>query len=193
MIEQTGTKPAPGKLRLIQTFVNSAEPDDAREDFGTPAQLGEWLLERGLIDATSAGGLGEDALRAAREAREALRSMLLANNGANPDPAALATVERQSRRARLALRFQPDGSAALAPDATGIEGALGAIFAVAFEAMIEGSWTRLKACPEATCKWAFFDHSRNRSGTWCTMATCGNRHKARQYRDRKRSTATPHP
>ncbi|HEV2869799.1 MAG TPA: CGNR zinc finger domain-containing protein, partial [Actinomycetota bacterium] len=30
----------------------------------------------------------------------------------------------------------------------------------------------------------FYDHSTNRSGTWCTMSVCGNRRKARAYRRR---------
>jgi predicted RNA-binding Zn ribbon-like protein len=183
MTDHTGSKPAPGRLRLIQAFVNSAEP--GREDFGSAADVREWLLERELIDADAR--VDDEDVRSVRDAREALRSMLLANNGASPDVAALETVERLVRRSRLTLRFQPDGSAVLAADASGIEGALGTLFAIAFEAIIEGSWRRLKACPDDGCKWAFFDNSRNSSGTWCTMSTCGNRQKARHYRDRKRS------
>jgi predicted RNA-binding Zn ribbon-like protein len=187
MIDHTGSKPAPGRLRLIQAFVNTAEISPGREDFDSPDALREWLLAHALIlpDAVIDG----EALRAARGAREALRSMLLANNGATPDPAAIEALEHFSLQAGLTLRFRPDGCAVLAAHSPGIEGALGALFAIVFEATIDGTWSRLKACPDEECKWAFFDHSRNRSGTWCTMATCGNRHKARQYRDRKRMTA----
>ena len=190
MIEQTGSKPAPGRLRKIQAFVNSAELSTGREDFDSPETLREWLLANALILPDAA--IDGEALQAARRAREALRSMLLANNGANPDPTALEALERLCVQAELTLRFQPDGTAILAAQSPGIEGALGALFAIVFEATIDGTWSRLKACPDEECKWAFFDHSRNRSGTWCTMATCGNRHKARQYRDRRRSAAQPH-
>ena len=48
--------------------------------------------------------------------------------------------------------------------------------------MADGTWRRLKACREDTCQWAFYDRSKNRSGTWCSMAVCGNRAKARAYR-----------
>ncbi|HUY61935.1 MAG TPA: CGNR zinc finger domain-containing protein, partial [Candidatus Dormibacteraeota bacterium] len=64
----------------------------------------------------------------------------------------------------------------------------------------DGSWARLKACPAQRCHWAFFDASRNRSGTWCTMAVCGTRAKARSYqrrlrasRDRAAAPAPPRP
>ncbi|MGH2778535.1 MAG: CGNR zinc finger domain-containing protein, partial [Actinomycetota bacterium] len=33
-------------------------------------------------------------------------------------------------------------------------------------------------------KAAFYDHSKNRSGKWCTMRVCGNRAKTRAYRER---------
>ena len=50
-----------------------------------------------------------------------------------------------------------------------------------------GAWERLKACPAEDCEWAFFDVSRNRSRTWCSMEECGNRAKTRRYRRRKGS------
>jgi predicted RNA-binding Zn ribbon-like protein len=56
------------------------------------------------------------------------------------------------------------------------------------EAMAEGSWGRLKACSDHGCQWAFFDRSKNRSGHWCSMRVCGNRAKARQFRERRRSS-----
>lgn len=43
---------------------------------------------------------------------------------------------------------------------------------------------RLKICPN--CEWLFVDKSRNRSRTWCDMAVCGNRTKARLHYSKKR-------
>jgi len=37
------------------------------------------------------------------------------------------------------------------------------------------------------CQWAFYDRSKNRSGRWCSMRTCGNRTKTRAYRTRRRA------
>ena len=48
---------------------------------------------------------------------------------------------------------------------------------------------RLKICPN--CEWLFIDRSRNRSRTWCDMAVCGNRAKARLHYRRKRKGETP--
>jgi len=66
--------------------------------------------------------------------------------------------------------------------ATGVDGAMGAILAAVYEAVRDGSWRRLKTC--RTCGWAFWDESRSRTATWCSMQLCGNRAKVRRYRDR---------
>ena len=55
-----------------------------------------------------------------------------------------------------------------------------------------GSWERLEICPADDCLRAFFDRSRNRSRTWCSMQVCGNREKARTFRKRTRAQNTEH-
>lgn len=45
--------------------------------------------------------------------------------------------------------------------------------------MLDGTWQRLKACRE--CSWAFYDHSKNVAGSWCSMKVCGGRVKQRAY------------
>ena len=53
-------------------------------------------------------------------------------------------------------------------------------------AMADGSWERLKACRASDCEWAFIDSARNHSRAWCSMKSCGNREKARAFRERHR-------
>ncbi|TMI13474.1 CGNR zinc finger domain-containing protein, partial [Candidatus Bathyarchaeota archaeon] len=43
------------------------------------------------------------------------------------------------------------------------------------------TWARLKACSSDTCRYAFYDNSKNHTGKWCSMAVCGNRNKVRKY------------
>jgi predicted RNA-binding Zn ribbon-like protein len=175
-------KPAPGDLELVRQFVNTFDVEDGSDELGTPGELQAWLARRGLVAAGDA--LTADDVRRAAEAREALRSLLLANNGVPLDPAALDTINEASAHAELRARFDPSGSATLTPARTGFDGALARLLAIAVGAMREGTWRRLKACAEHTCEAAFYDTSRNRSGTWCSMAVCGNRTKARNYRRR---------
>ncbi|MGI8571612.1 MAG: CGNR zinc finger domain-containing protein [Solirubrobacteraceae bacterium] len=45
----------------------------------------------------------------------------------------------------------------------------------------------VKACPDSGCGWLFLDRKGRRR--WCTMATCGNREKAKSFARRQRATA----
>jgi predicted RNA-binding Zn ribbon-like protein len=122
-------------------------------------------------------------LARARAVREALRELALVNAGDTADPAAAGrTLDRQARRSGLALRFSP--VARVEATAGGVDGALGRVLAAAATAMADGSWRRLKACHAETCRWVFYDRSRNTSRRWCSMGICGNRSKARSYRAR---------
>lgn len=175
---------APGRLRLVQEFVNTLEADEDRDDIATPAKLVAWLRERGLL-SDDAGGAAEHAR--AIDVREALRRLLLANNAGRPPAAAdLEILNRAALESGLRPRFTAGGGVRLEPDLPGVRGALGSLLAVVSDAMVEGTWHRLKACAEDTCVWAFYDRSRNRSGHWCSMDVCGNRAKARSFRRRQR-------
>ena len=176
--------PAPGALRVVQLFVNTFNQELPGDGIGTVEDLVGFCAEHGL--ATDGAASAGDVQRAI-ELREALRLLLMANNGHPPDRAAAAVVEHAARAAQLAVRIDYDGTAALAPQAPGVDGALGGIVAIAYAAMADGSWRRLKACRRDHCQWAFYDHSRNRSGAWCAMAICGNRTKTRGYRRRQAS------
>jgi predicted RNA-binding Zn ribbon-like protein len=173
-------KAAPEPLRLVQRFVNTVDREHEREWLGSPAELGTWLREGGL----AAGQPNARLLRRAHDVREALRELLVANNhGVAPPADAVATVNAVAAAGRLAPRLREDGRLSVAQAAQGSPVApLARIVGVAFEAMLEGNWPRLKAC--RNCRWAFYDYSRNRAATWCSMTLCGNRLKARSYRRR---------
>jgi predicted RNA-binding Zn ribbon-like protein len=176
-----GRQPAPGELEILQRFVNTLDLEDGVEALDSPAGLRRWLAEKGLL-APNARVDGRDVERAVA-LREAFRALLHANNGAPIDADAVRTVDAA---AELVVRFDDDGRGELVPARAGVDGAIGRLVAIAYRAQVEGTWQRLKACPESDCGWAFYDRSRNRSSTWCSMAVCGNRAKARAFRDRQR-------
>jgi predicted RNA-binding Zn ribbon-like protein len=177
-----GRTPAPEPLRAVQAFVNTLDIENGVEELADPSALAEVLERTGL--ATDVRPTAAD-LRVALEVREALRSLLLANNGVEVDAAALAPLERAARAANLAARFGADGSAQLVADAPGVDGALGRLVAIVVAARADGSLARLKACRRDVCHWVYYDRSRNRGSTWCAMSVCGNRTKTRAYRRRR--------
>lgn len=183
---------APGALGLVQDFVNTLEmepgPKDSDiEQIGTPEALTAWLGERGL---PTAGPAGAGDVARALELREAIRRLLFANNGGSADQADLALLNRVAEECGLRPRFVAGDRVVLEPAAAGVQGALGRLLAAVSEAMSEGTWSRLKACADQGCRWAFYDSSKNRAGHWCSMESCGNRAKARQFRRRRRSAGS---
>jgi predicted RNA-binding Zn ribbon-like protein len=181
--EHDHPKAAPDELDHIRQFVNTLDLETLEDKLAEPDGAAEWLAGRGLLPEGES--LSAADLRQAQSMREALRKLLLAHNGAPLDSAAVDTVNSAAKSAELVVRFDEHGEAALVPVRPGIDGALGRLIAIAYRAMSEGTWERLKACPEDRCEWAFYDWSKNRSATWCDMAICGNRAKARAYRERR--------
>jgi predicted RNA-binding Zn ribbon-like protein len=169
-------------LELIESFVNTAELEEGRDDLREPAGLVHWLAEHGLAPAKARATPRE--ADDARAVREALRELLRANNGVEVDrERASATLDEAARHAGLAVRFD-SGSIRLVPARGGVGGAVAVVLAAVAETMADGSWQKLKACRADDCRWAFVDHARNRSRQWCSMSVCGNRAKARTFRAR---------
>src|SRR4030088_3349239 len=181
------SKTAPGRLALVQDFINTVDLESGVDQFASTEGLDQWLADQELTPGPPAPPECDGReVETAVALREALRALCLANNGLKPDLDARTALDAASANLHLHLtaRFGPDGMISLEPDETGIRQALAEILTVVFGALHDGTWSRLKACAADTCQFAFYDHSKNRSGHWCTMAECGNRAKVRSYRAR---------
>ena len=181
-----GRQPAPDELALVQSFLNTRwNLRDERKDetFTSPPGLVDWLASRELMSHRAR--LGEADLERALAVREGLRALAFANNGHDLDRGEVEAMREASRGAAIGIRIEPDGPRFVADGATGLDAALGALFAITARAMIDGSWDKLKACPGRHCGWVFYDHSRNQSARWCSTKVCGNREKSRAYYRRK--------
>jgi predicted RNA-binding Zn ribbon-like protein len=179
---------APGELELVREFVNTLDLETGTEELSSPRRLRDWLAKRRLL--SSGTKLDESSRDRAIEFREALRGLMLANHGGSPRDRDVRIVNRETASAELAVRLRDDGRMELQPRGSGLDAAIARLAAIVFEATVDGRWARLKACPADHCHWAFYDHSRNRSGTWCEMAVCGNRSKVRAYRERSTADRT---
>ncbi|KQR00452.1 hypothetical protein ASF72_16545 [Arthrobacter sp. Leaf141] len=58
--------------------------------------------------------------------------------------------------------------------------------AIAWSRVLEEAPGRLRACANDDCNLFLIDRSRPGTAKWCSMATCGNRMKARAHANRKR-------
>ena len=181
---------APGELEFVRAFVNTRDIDLGTDRLSDLSGWSEWANEQGIDQSVGGGRLGENGeaddateaeLRRARELREILRDGLLANHSkaGTPDAVVEALTEAARRTTQVVIT---DRGAELVAAGTGIDAAIGRVVSAATAALGDGTWARLKACEYDSCQWAFFDHSRSRTGRWCSMELCGNRAKQARWR-----------
>jgi predicted RNA-binding Zn ribbon-like protein len=186
-VEPGGRPKAPGRLELLQRFINTWNHDFPREwdRIGTPEKAQAWLRQKRLV--ARGDRISEADVARLRELREAIRALAIANQGGKPRAAATDSVRRVSGTAQLSVAIDNTGRVALEPARGGVDGAVATLLGILHEAQLSGDWSRLKGCRK--CEYAFFDRSKNRSAAWCAMSICGNRTKNRAYY-RRRRTAT---
>ena len=150
--------------------------------------LQAWLQGRGLLEATES--VTADEYVAARELRGVLRTLALLNTvGEPPDEPVRRAFGSAVSRVSLRFELDDDGSVCIEPTSEGGMRALGLIVASVADAQASGAWRRLKACREESCRWLFYDASRNCSSNWCSMSICGNRSKTSAYRRRRKGAS----
>jgi predicted RNA-binding Zn ribbon-like protein len=179
------TKPAPMPLLLVQRFVNTLDLEEQTDLLGDPAGARDWLVRARLIDPAAARPAAAE-LELARRMRESLRCMLR-REGGDDGKDQLAPLRTVSDAHSARLKVGDGGAIELENPRHGDLGdALFELLLIVYRAQQEGTWSRLKICANDECQWAFFDRSRNQQGSWCEMATCGNRLKNRELRARRR-------
>ncbi|GAA2329355.1 CGNR zinc finger domain-containing protein [Saccharopolyspora halophila] len=151
-------------IELVLAFLNTCDAEKGTELLDDQAQWRQWCVDRGLNPVPD--------VTAAREIRDTMRTSVA--YGAHP-----ANIADTAWPVQVRLR---NGIPAL----TGAD-ALGSVLVSAARLVHTQHWDRIKICPAESCLWAFYDRSRNRSRTWCSMRVCGNREKARSWRERHTS------
>ncbi|WP_035306884.1 CGNR zinc finger domain-containing protein [Actinokineospora inagensis] len=144
-------------VELVLDFLNTVDVEQRTDVLDDLARWRIWLTERDLVDDPSV-----------RATRDGLRAVV-GGPHAPAFPAATVRIELVTATPTLVA-----------------DTVTGAVLAAATRLSVLGEWDRLKICPADDCRWAFFDRSRNRSRTWCSMRVCGNREKARAWRERSK-------
>ncbi|MBE9374844.1 CGNR zinc finger domain-containing protein [Saccharopolyspora sp. HNM0983] len=148
-------------LDLVLSFLNTCDAEAGTDALGDAAQWRRWCADQSLGEPP--------AVDAARDLRTTMRESV-----------ACGTVRPARFSPSWPVRVEMhDGL----PRLVGTD-ALGKVLVAAARLVHTGHWERLKICPAEDCLCAFYDRSRNRSRTWCSMRVCGNREKARSWRER---------
>ncbi|MEV4510568.1 CGNR zinc finger domain-containing protein [Dactylosporangium sp. NPDC049525] len=187
--------PAPGGLALVEAFLRT------RNTVTSPRTLAAWLRAHDF----RCGPLTDSSLAVAVGVREAIRALADANSAVPapgpPTPSALSDPSGPAVPALDALLLEHRVTPALTGDPAspvlrwraagtepgdGLPAALAVILGGVVTAIADGTWPRFKTCAADDCRYAFYDHTRNRSTRWCDVAGCGVNSRMRAYRTRRR-------
>lgn len=178
-------KPAPGRLRMVQEFVNTRSNLRDLDFLEDAEETSRWLSAHGILPDGRIETSEADRRRLI-SFREGLRKLLTTHNATGEEAPTFGELDELAGDALLRVGFDASGEPRLLPaEGKEVEKAMSIMLAAAAHSAVEGTWKRLKACRNEECRWVFYDGSKNRSGSWCDMQTCGARHKMRAYRERK--------
>ncbi|WP_051745905.1 CGNR zinc finger domain-containing protein [Streptomyces yerevanensis] len=177
--DRYGIAMAPGELRIVQDLLNTASIPKAGGDvpdlLDAPDTAARWLGAYGI--AGDSPGVSD-----LRTLRDAIRRSLVErdHDPDRDDDAGPAVVESVVR-----VRFEADGTVRFVPGSVGIPALGQRVLLAIYDAQRAGTWRRLKLCRNPLCAVAFWDSSRNTSGVWHDVRTCGNVANLRKSRARR--------
>ncbi|KAA0921351.1 CGNR zinc finger domain-containing protein [Streptomyces apricus] len=178
---------APGDLLLVQELLNTAPLQKPGQDIpdllDAPDTAARWLRAYGIAGDSP----GVSDLRALRDA---LRRALIARDhdpveGEGEGAGASASAVEAAAR----IRLDTDGTVRITPDSVGIAALGHRVLLAVHDSQLTGAWRRLKLCRNPQCLVAFWDGSRNTSGVWHDVRTCGNAANLRKSRARRAARA----
>lgn len=177
--------PAPLRpaLELVNTWFGHLS-GGADENLAGPEDLARWCRAHGTDVADD--DVTDEDVELARVVREGVRAALAPHNGSErpEDADALRRLEDVAPGLELRVTLEPG------PDLVAVRpGVAAALSRVLAGPVLAGdrAWSRLKVCRDPRCRTAFYDSSRNGSGVWCSMASCGAANKQRAFVERRRA------
>ncbi len=173
-------------LDMLNTRANvDGEPF---EFWQSDADVERWLVrlgwaEEGAIPVFEPGAL----LAAAVQLREVVRVLLEQRKAGNQgDPAALNGFLRKAV-SHPQLAWPAPGELRLERQRKlqTPEQFLSGIAEAAAGLLVDGDFNLIRTCEHPECVLWFYDRTKAHKRRWCSMALCGNRYKAAQFRKRK--------
>ena len=171
-----------GAIALDFAYTGSMGDHPAWERWHHPGDAAGWFEERcGVRVRVTAAGLSR-----AKELRDAVATLAFDRLRERPlDARAVTLLDRWAREPDVApqLGREPRVTldrllATLARDAVG---------------WLRDHGDRVRECAAGDCAVVYLDTSRSGNRTWCSMQRCGNRHKVRQQRARRRAEGAHTP
>ena len=167
---------APGRLELVRRLLNTHHLESDTDILTSRDEVSSWLASEGHAPIKR---VSQQAAETVRTFRSRLRASI-----ENPSIAATDTTDWLFTSEYKLVQF------VLVEDVPLVEGAdadpakryLTTLSIIIAEALRDGLWDRFRTCANPACRWGFYDNSKNGSGRWCSMDTCGARNKMSAFR-----------
>lgn len=150
-----------------------------------------WLARCGIDAGQPGGQAARDALlNDAKELRTIARGLVeRRKNGEQGDPERLNRYLATMQSVPV-LEWGEDGPVlARRLSAPSPQQALGQVAESVAELLANGQFEYVRQCEHPECVLWFYDRTKSHRRRWCSMALCGNRHKAAEFRKRTRAVA----
>ena len=183
-------------LDFINTLDERGYPELEKELLASPADLLAFLRQshalphHGERNIERRNGGAERLLERARNIRETLYR-IFAGIVEKRGPAAEDLDEISAHWRRVSKHFHLRRAAkgfewqwSDAENESAADLLLWPILRSAIDLLTSPELERVRMCESETCRWLFFDTSRNHSRRWCDMKVCGNRTKVRRFYQR---------
>lgn len=187
----TDAAPAVGDHLAMDLLNTEARSQGGVVDYwNTDKDVLHWLARHGVVQLSKGRGVAPDGLLThARTLRTQARELIAKRKEGKAGDIRGLNQYLQAYMSAPQLERASDGSFTLTRTARGdpISSLLGPVAEAVALLLIEGDFALVKQCEHPDCILWFYDRTKSHKRRWCSMAQCGNRYKAAQFR--KRSTS----
>ena len=164
---------------------------DAQQDFWqTSDAVLDWLARCGVDAGAPSRSTADDFLHDSRALRATARDLIKRRTqGEKGDPALLNRYLAAMVSTPVLVWDEAQPHLVRQGEAPSPARALGVLAEAVATLLAEGDFTLVRQCEHPECVLWFYDRTKSHRRRWCSMALCGNRHKAAQFRARNRSGA----
>lgn len=174
---------------LAMDLLNTEARDDGKaiEFWNSDDDVLQWLARYGIAPASENSSFAPAELLTQAKALRTLARKLIAEfkEGKLPDISELNQyLHAFDTTPSLARNAEGKLTLSRIPHTDSIGSLLGPVAEAVAQLLVEGNFDLVKQCEHPDCILWFYDRTKAHKRRWCSMALCGNRHKAAQFRKR---------
>ncbi|MDH5824998.1 CGNR zinc finger domain-containing protein [Luteimonas sp. RD2P54] len=177
-------------MDLLNTQVRSHQ--ELVDCWSSAEDVLRWLARHGIAaPAGSGSGVADALLAQARALRAQARDLIVKRKQGKVGNFTGLNAYLHAYLSAPSLQRPRGGELALTRIARGdaLACLLGPVAEAVARLLVEGDFALVKQCEHPDCILWFYDRTKSHRRRWCSMATCGNRHKAARFRKKNSGEA----